>query len=84
MQKDEDEDNNNINNNNFNSITIDELGKKYKLGEEEEDFDGIMGGYNDDQTYMANKGGINNLLFGNEEKNNNKEEKTNGKRYRKT
>jgi len=75
--------NNNINNNNFNSITIDELGKKYKLGDEEEDFDGIMGGYNDDQTFMANKGGINNLLFGNEEKNNNKEEKTKEKKIKK-
>ena len=74
--------NNNINNNNFNSITIDELGKKYKLGEEE-DFDGFMGGYNDDQTYIANKGGINNLLFGNEEKNNNKDEKTKEKKIKK-
>ena len=56
-------------NNNYNSITIDELGKKYQF---EEDLSDLGGGYNDDQTYMANKGGINNLLFSNEEDKNNK------------
>ena len=63
---------NNMNNNNYNSITIDELGKKYQF---EEDFNDLGGGYNDDQTYMANKGGINNLLFSNEDKTKNKIEK---------
>ena len=63
---------NNMNNNNYNSITIDELGKKYQF---EEDFDDLGGGYNDDQTYMANKGGINNLLFSNDNETKNKIEK---------
>ena len=57
---------NNMNKNNYNSITIDELGKKYQF---EEDFVDLGGGFNDDQTYIANKGGINNLLFGQEEEN---------------
>ena len=63
---------NNMNNNNYNSITIDELGKKYQF---EEDFNDLGGGYNDDQTYMANKGGINNLLFSNDNETKNKIEK---------
>ncbi len=62
---------NNMNNNNYNSITIDELGKKYQF---EEDFNDLGGGYNDDQTYMANKGGIN-LLFSNDNETKNKIEK---------
>jgi hypothetical protein len=61
-----------MNNNNYNSITIDELGKKYQF---EEDFNDLGGGYNDDQTYMANKGGINNLLFSNDNETKNKIEK---------
>ena len=71
---------NNMNNNNYNSITIDELGKKYQF---EEDFNDLGGGYNDDQTYMANKGGINNLLFSNEEKSKNKIEKKKEKEVKK-
>ena len=63
---------NTMNKNNYNSITIDELGKKYQF---EEDFIDLGGGYNDDQTYISNKGGINNLLFPNEEENKNKNEK---------
>ena len=63
---------NNMNNNNYNSITIDELGKKYQF---EEDLNDFGGGYNDDQTYMANKGGINNLLFPNDNETKNKIEK---------
>ena len=64
---------NNMNNNNYNSITIDELGKKYQFEEDFNDLGG--GGYNDDQTYMANKGGINNLLFSNDNETKNKIEK---------
>ena len=71
---------NNVNNNNYNSITIDELGKKYQF---EEDFSDLGGGFNDDQTYMANKGGINNLLFSNEEKSKNKIEKKKEKEVKK-
>jgi len=61
---------NNMNNNNkFNSMTEDQFREKYQF---EEDLSGL-GGFNDDQTYLGNKGGINNLLFANEE--NNKEPK---------
>ena len=71
---------NNMNNNNYNSITIDELGKKYQF---EEDFNDLGGGYNDDQTYMANKGGINNLLFSNDNETKNKIEKKKEKEVKK-
>ena len=57
---------NNMNNNMFNSVTEDPFRQKYQF---EEDLSGL-GGFNDDQTYMANKGGINNLLFPNEENEN--------------
>ena len=62
---------NNMNNNIFNSVTEDPFRQKYQF---EEDLSGL-GGFNDDQTYMANKGGINNLLFPNEENENENEPK---------
>ena len=62
---------NNMNNNMFNSVTEDPFRQKYQF---EEDLSGL-GGFNDDQTYMANKGGINNLLFPNEENENENEPK---------
>ena len=62
---------NNMNNNMFNSVTEDPFRQKYQF---EEDLSGL-GGFNDDQTYIANKGGINNLLFPNEENENENEPK---------
>jgi hypothetical protein len=61
-----------MNNNNYNSITIDNLGKNYQF---EDDLSGLGGGFNDDQTFVTNKGGINNLLFSNENENSTKNEK---------
>jgi hypothetical protein len=56
---------NNMNNNMFNSMTEDKFRQNYQF---EEDLSGLEG-YNDDQTYMANKGSINSLFFQNEENN---------------
>ena len=71
---------NNMNDNNYNSITIDNLGKKYQF---EDDLSGLGGGFNDDQTFVKNKGGINNLLFSNENENSTKNEKKKEKEVKK-
>ena len=48
------------------------MGKNYQF---EDDLSGLGGGFNDDQTFVTNKGGINNLLFSNENENSTKNEK---------
>ena len=70
---------NNMNNiNKYNSVTDDQFRDKYQF---EEDLSGL-GGFNDDQTYLGNKGEINNLLFSNEEnKNETKKEKKIKKKF---
>ena len=70
---------NNMNNKNYNSITIDEVGNKYQF---EEDLGDFKGGFNDDQSYLPNNGGINNLLFFNEEENKNKNNKKKEKKIK--
>ena len=70
---------NNMNNiNKYNSVTDDQFRDKYQF---EEDLSGL-GGFNDDQTYLGNKGEINNLLFSNEDnKNETKKEKKIKKKF---
>ena len=68
-------------NNNYNSITIDELGKKYQF---ENDFIEYGGGSNNDQTYLPNQGGINKFLFDNDfENDSNEKEKKKEKGFKK-
>ena len=72
---------NNMKNNNYNSITIDELGKKYQF---ENDFMEYGGGSNNDQTYLPNQGGINKFLFDNDfENDSNEKEKKKEKGFKK-
>ena len=72
---------NNMKNNNYNSITIDELGKKYQF---ENDFIEYGGGSNNDQTYLPNQGGINKFLFDNDfENDSNEKEKKKEKGFKK-
>ena len=58
---------NNINNNVFNSIEIDELGKKYNFEENSLNINDIENEiYNKDQTYLPNNNEINPLFFSSE------------------
>ena len=70
---------NNKNNKNYNSITIDDLGKKYQF---EDDLNGFEGGYNEDQSYLPNKGGFNNLLLFNAEGDKNENSKKKEKKIK--
>ena len=56
------------------------MGKNYQF---EDDLSGLGGGFNDDQTFVTNKGGINNLLFSNENENSTKNEKKKEKEVKK-
>ena len=70
---------NNKNNKNYNSITIDDLGKKYQF---EDDLNDFEGGYNEDQSYLPNKGGFNNLLLFNAEGDKNENSKKKEKKIK--